>query len=162
MIADNNFTRDEIDANADYIVCFLKKYENIELPKADILDIEPLQCITLGGVILKPDVSFQNLSVTKTSKVRVGRASLRYSKNNPLRMDAALWQSVITYSYLIDTRINPEQETEQQICRNIDAGIGRPYFGPTDSKSRFENAEVAWETIAQQWHRIPDPPGAVF
>ncbi len=162
MMADDDFRRDELDSNADYIMRFVKKHEGIKLPKADILDVGPTAKISIGGVLLKPDVSFRTLRVTKTNKVRVGGASVRYSKNKPLPEETGLWQSAIMLGYLRATNNDAEQEPEPKICLTIDAWSGVSHFGPTDSTSRFQNAEAACETIAQQWSQIAEPPNAAF
>lgn len=161
-MADDDFRRDELDANADFIMRFVKRHGDIELPKGDILDIGDAREIELGGVRLKPDVCFRTLRVTKTNKVRTGGASIRYSKNKPIPEEVGLWQSAIMHGYLTRTNLDPEQDPEPQLCVTIDAWAGISYFGPTDAVSRFQNAEAACEAIALQWDNIPAPPNAVF
>lgn len=162
MMADDDFRRDELDANADYLKRFVEKHGTIELPSGDILDVGPAPKLVIGGVTLKPDVAFRTMRTTRTNKIRTGGGSIRYSKNKAINEEIGKWQSAIMHGYLRATNIDPEQEPETSMCLTIDAWTGKSYFGPTDSVSRFQNAEAACETIAQQWNQIPEPPNAVF
>lgn len=162
MMADDDFRRDELDANADYIMRFVKILDQVELPKCDILDTKEAPAINLGGVLLKPDIAFRTMRVTKTNEVKIGGASLRYSKGKPLSKEIGIWQSAIMHGYLRRIFIDTKQDAEPKLCLTIDAWSGHVFQGPTDAVSRFNNAEAACEAIAQQWDKVPEPPNAIF
>lgn len=161
-LADSDFERDVYDHNADYIVRFAKVASDMQLPKADILTAGKTQPIYLNGVRVNVDIAFLLQRVTKTNKIRIGAATLRYAKGKPLSPAVAEWQSAFLLGFLNETGIDEEAEPEQQLCLTIDAYAGIAYPAPGDAVSRYNNMAAACATIAERWDNVEPPAGAVF
>ena len=161
-MADSDFDRDVLDHNADYIDHFLKVQHKIQLPDADRLPQGQTPPVEFAGVKVNVEVHCRFRRLTKTNKVRVGAAALRYRKGKALAEPVAEWQGAFLFGYLNMTGQEDEAQPEHKLCLVIDAWAGIAYSAPTDSVSRFNNMKAACATIAEQWPEIKPPPGAVL
>ncbi len=154
MMADDDFDRDVLDFNADYIDRFALVADKVTLPTAERLAPGSSPPIILESVKVSAELSFRLRRVAKGNKVRVGAGMLRYSKGKALNADAAAWQSAFLLGYLKATNIDPSAEPEAKLCLTVDAHLGKEYAAPTDSLSRFQNMEAACAGIAERWDKI--------
>ena len=161
-MADTEFERDVLDHNADYIDRFAEIFPKLELPAAEFLPPGKASPLELNGVKVTNDIRFRLRRVTKTNKVRIGGAALRYAKSRKLSEEAASWQSSFMLGYLHATNIEPAAEPEPQLCLTIDAAGGVSHPAPSDAISRFNNMKAACATIAEWWPNIQPPKDAVF
>jgi len=99
---------------------------------------------------------------TKSNKVRIGAASLRYAKGKPLPPDVAAWQSAFLVGYIGQDASQDNAEPEGKLCLTIDAYSGVCHSAPTDAVRRFQNMKAACATIAESWSNMPPPIGAVY
>lgn len=162
MMADDDFDRDLLDFNADYIDRFALVAVKVELPAAERMAPDNTPPIVLEGVKVSAEVQFRLRRISKGNKVRVGAGMLRYSKGKSLDVDAAAWQSAFLLGYLKKTNIDPGADPEPKLCLAIDAHLGKAYAAPGDSVSRFQNMEAACAGIAERWDKIAPPPNAVL
>jgi hypothetical protein len=160
-MADSEFDRDVLDHNADYIERFVKVYESLALPQADILAPGKTISLQVNGTKVTSEIHFRLRRVTKTNKVRVGAAALRYSKNHPLPLDVAEWQSAILFGILGLSGGDPAAEPERKLCLTVDAFTAACFCAPTNAVSRFNNAEAECANISERWANIQPPPSAV-
>ncbi len=161
-LADSTFDRDLYDHNADYIDRFAKVSHLVSLPEAELLPPGKGQPITLGDVKVTPDLQLRFRRLTKTNKVKIGAATLRYAKGTSLKPEVAEWQSAFLLGYLNLVEADTDAEPERKLCLTIDAYAGVAYPAPTDSVTRFKNMEAACFAIAERWDNIKPPPKAVF
>ncbi|BAB51924.1 hypothetical protein [Mesorhizobium japonicum] len=161
-MADDEFERDLYDHNADYIDRFAKVAGEIGLPDAERLIPGKSLAIMLGNVKVKPDIQLRFRRLTKTNKVKIGAATLRYAKGKPLKDDTGAWQSAFLFGYLALAEIEEGAEPEHKLCITIDAYSGTCFPAPTDSVSKFKNMEAECAGIAERWDNLPPPPKAVF
>lgn len=161
-MADSDFDRDLFDHNADYIDRFAKVYPSLNLPEADLLAPGKAPAIALNGVKVTAEIQFRIRRLTKTNKVRLGAAMLRYAKGKPLPASVGEWQSAFVFGYLRLTDTEEGAEPEHDLCLTIDAYSGAIHPAPTNSTRRFQHMEAACATIAERWPNIPPPPNAVF
>ena len=161
-MADSEFDRDVLDHNADYIDRFVKVCASLVLPKADILAPGKSISLQINGTKVTAETHFRLRRVTKTNQVRVGAGALRYSKNHPLPLDVADWQSAILFGILGLSGGDPAAEPELKLCVTVDAFTAACYGAPTNAVSRFNNAEAECANIAERWANIQPPPGAVI
>jgi hypothetical protein len=161
-MADSPFDRDLLDHNADYIDRFAAVVGDLELPKAELLPAGKSASIKLGGVTVTNEIQFRLRRLTKTNKVRVGAAALRYMKGKALPEEVGLWQSAFMFGYLKQLGVEHGAEPEQQLCLTVDAYSGLCHSAPSDSVSRFHNMEAACTTIYEWWPNIQPPPNAKF
>lgn len=161
-LADDEFDRDVFDHNADYISRFAKVAEIVSLPDAERLPPGKSQPITLGNVKVTADIQMRFRRLTKTNKVKIGAATLRYAKGTALKPANGEWQSAFIMGYLPLVEVEPQTEPEHKLCITIDAYSGACYPAPTDSVMRFKNMEAACFAIAERWDNIQPPSKAVF
>jgi hypothetical protein len=161
-MADSNFDRDLLDHNADYISRFAEVYSDLALPEADRMVPGKVVPITRHGVKITTEIHLRLRRLTKTNKVRVGAAMLRYAKGRALSQTVAEWQAAFLYGYLGFVGVEDGAEVEHKLCLTIDAYSGDIHAAPTNSASRFQNMEAACATIAERWPNIAPPPGAIF
>jgi hypothetical protein len=83
-MADSEFDRDVLDHNIDYIERFAQVSSKLELPNAEILPAGKSGSVSLHGTKVTSEVHFRLRRTTKTNKIRVGAATLRYAKGRPL------------------------------------------------------------------------------
>jgi hypothetical protein len=161
-MADSEFDRDVLDHNADYIERFAKVYSNLELPNVDILAPGKSNSASLHGTKVTSEIHFRLRRTTKTNKIRVGAATLRYAKGRPLPLAVGEWQSALLFGLLGLPGMVDEAEPELKLCLTVDAYAGACHAAPTNAVSKFNNAEAACATIAERWPNIQPPPGAVI
>lgn len=161
-MADDDFERDLLDHNADYIARFADVVGGIKLPKADLLPPGPSGAIDIHGVRVSVGLHFRLRRLTKTNKVREGAAMLRYAKGKKLLPEAGGWQAAFLLGYLRDTSVDQNIDPDRGLCLTIDAYAGVYYPGPTDSVSRYQNMKAACQSIAERWPNIQPPPGAIL
>jgi hypothetical protein len=162
-MTDNDFDRDVLDHNADYIDRFANTFPILELPNAEILAPEKLSSVTIFGTKLRCEIHFRLRRLTKTNKVRVGMAAFRYAKGKPLSIAVGEWQSAILFGLLnLPGMVEHGAEPELKLCLTMDAYSGTCYHAPTDAISRFKNAEASCADISERWSNIEPPPGAII
>jgi hypothetical protein len=161
-MADSVFDRDVLDHNADYIDRFANVSDRLVLPNSEISAPGAKIQIQLRGVKLTTDLQFRLRRVTKTNKIRVGAGTLRYAKGTPLKQSIGEWQSAVLFGLLSLIQGDDEAEAEQKLCVTIDAFSGTCFQAPSDATRRFNNAEAACATIAEQWDKISPPENAII
>jgi hypothetical protein len=161
-MVDSVFDRDVLDHNADYIDRFAKVSDKVVLPKADISAPGAKLQIQLRTVKLTAELQFRLRRVTKTNKIRLGAGTLRYAKGTPLKQSVGEWQSAILFGLISLIQGEDEEEAEQKLCVTIDAFSGACFQAPSDATRRFNNAEAACATIAEQWDNINPPENSVI
>jgi hypothetical protein len=161
-MADSDFERDVLDHNADYIDRFASVASKLELPNAEILAPGPKVTVVLEGTKVTQEIQFRLRRVTKTNKVRVGAAALRYQKGKALAAEIGEWQSALLFGLLSLPGVADGADPELKLCLTVDAYAGACHAAPTNAVSRFNNAEAACATIAERWLNITPPPGAVI
>jgi hypothetical protein len=159
-LADSDFDRDVYDHNADYIDRFASVQKTLALPDADILAPGPHPPIILSGVRVTVDLAFRLRRLTKSNKIRVGVAALRYAKGKALSPSVCQWQSALLFGSLTQVGVVDGADAERQLCLTIDAYTGKAYTAPTDAVRRFQQMKSACTTIAEWWPNIPPPPSA--
>jgi hypothetical protein len=161
-LADNDFDRDLYDHNADYVDRFAEVFPSLEMPVADLLAPGKVVALELNGTKVTADLSLRLRRLTKTNKVRVGAAMLRYAKGKVLPPAVAEWQSAFIHGYLNAIGLEPATEPELKLCLTVDAYSGKAHPAPTDSVQRFKHMQAACKTIAERWPNIDPPPKAVL
>jgi len=161
-MTDSEFDRDVLDYNADYIDRFAKVYFDLNLPAAEILAPGKSTAVSLYGTKTTCETHFRLRRVTKTNKIRVGAATLRYAKGKPLSLAVGEWQSALLFGLLSLPGVGEGTEPELKLCLTVDAYAGFCYPAPTNAVSRFRNGEAACASIAERWPNIPPPPGAII
>lgn len=159
-LTDSEFERDLYDHNADYIDRFAQVSSLLTLPAAELLMPGKSPQIVLNGVKVTSEIHFRLRRVTRTNKVRVGAAMLRYAKRKPLPLSVAEWQSAFLYGLLADIGVEDGAEPERQLCLTVDAYSGTAYPAPTDSSRRYQNMAAACASIGERWPNIEPPPNA--
>ena len=162
QMADDDFGRDLLDFNADYIERFADRHPNLELPKGEILAPGPTMVTSLSGVKVTLELAFRMRRPLKDNKAKIGGAMLRYAKNKPLDLEVAKWQSPLLHGILAADAINDNEFVDPKMCLTIDAQVGVAHVAPGDSPTRFKNMHAALTTIGELWANIPEPSGAVF
>jgi hypothetical protein len=161
-MADNQFDRDVLDHNADYLARYASVHNLLNLPKAEILAPGPHPVILINGVKVAPELHFRFLRVTKTNESRIGAGMLRYQKGKALPPATAAWQSVILLGYLSSTNPDDSQIPEGKLCVTVDAYSAAVHAAPSDAKRKYSQAESACETIAEWWPGIKPPPNSTL
>lgn len=156
------FERDTFDHNADYISRFAAVWPLMALPHGERLPAKKIPPLDLHGVAIPYDIGFMLRRVTKTNKVKIGAAMVRYRKGKALKKENALFQSALILSALRKQGTEDGSEPDPELCLTIDAYTGASYSAPGDSVTRFANTKAACETIAERWPNIQPPPNAVF
>jgi len=93
QLASDEFERDVLDHNADYLKRFAAVYKSVKLPNAEVLNPKQFAPMMLHGVRapFEPVALFRRL--TSTNKVKMGAAMLRYAKGTALKPQVADYQS---------------------------------------------------------------------
>lgn len=161
-LADDDFARDVLDHNADYIDRFANVAGIIEFPAAERL--APGQCppVERHGVKITPDIAMRLRRKTATNKIKIGLAALRYAKGKPLKAEIAEWHSAFLYAYLGFVDDTEAADPELKLCLTIDCYSGAVIPAPTNSLTRIKNIDAACAGIAERWDNIQPPPNAVF
>jgi hypothetical protein len=161
-LADDDFERDTLDHNADYIERFVDLFPSLDLPKAEMLAPGAARAVEIEGVRVTADLRWRMRRTTKTNKVKMGAGTLRYKKGRPLGEAAGCWQSAFLFGYLSLLGAEDGAEVEHKLCITLDAFAGVTYAAPTNSVQRFNQMRSACATIAERWDNIAPPTGAVF
>jgi len=161
-LADDDFDREVNEHNADYIDRFAKVYPGLSLPDAELSPVGEDVSVNINGVKVNLGLHARLKRITRTNKVRVGAAALRYAKGKSLSREVGLWQSAFMFGYLAQEEAQDGADAEQKLCLTIDAYKGVAIPAPTNSLSRFRNMEAACATIAERWDNIEPPKGAVL
>jgi len=161
-MSDTDFEADQNQHNADYVSRFAKVFPTLVLPSASLEPAGKAPPLLLKGVRVTTDIHFRMRRTTRTNKVRIGAAMLRYAKGKALPPDTGEWQSAYLFGYLETIGLETEAEAERKLCITIDAYSGEVYAAPTDSVNRFHEIEAACATIAERWPNIEPPPNAVL
>lgn len=161
-LADDTFDRALFDSNADYIDRFAKVCGNLVLPDAELVIPGKGIALNIAGVRVNSEIHFRLRRLTKTNKVRVGAAMLRYAKHKELDKDVAEWQSAFLFGLLLTAPPEEGAEAEHKLCLTIDAHSGKAYGAPGNAAQRFKNMAAACASIAERWPNIKPPPKAVL
>lgn len=159
----DDFDRDVLDHNAEYIEQFARVVGGMDLPVAERLAVGQARDVDLNGVRVRPQLQFRLRRLTRTNKVRVGGGMLRYAKGKPVPPASASWQSAFLVGYIGMTVDETDAaQAELSLCLTLDAYAGISYPAPTDAVRRFQNMKAACASIAERWPNIAPPPKAVF
>jgi hypothetical protein len=161
-LADDDFERDVLDHNADYLTRFAEVFGVLKMPKAEISPPGPFATIDIHGVKVTVGLCLRLRRVTKTNKVREGGAMLRYSKGKILPAEVGAWQSAFLFGFLRETSVDQNIDPELGLCLTIDAYAGIAHAAPTNTVSRFQNMKAACQSIAERWPNIYPPPDAIL
>jgi hypothetical protein len=161
-LADSDFDRSQLDVNADYIAQFATVAGLLNLPNAELHAGGKAVAIMLNGVKVNPQIVIRLQRTTKTNKVMVGAAGIRYAKGAPLKEEIALWQSAFLHGFLKSTVPEDEGTSDLKLCLTIDAFTGACFSAPTDAVRCFNNMTAACASIAERWPNIAPPKGAVL
>ena len=161
-LADSDFERTLFDTNADYIAQFLSVHSSLALPIAEIMSPTKVPPVTLNGVKVTTEICFSLQRVTRTNKVRIGAAMLRYAKGKSLPVETAKWQSAFLFGRLRQVITDPTIDPEQKLCITIDAYSGKSHAAPSDAVSRFGNMAAACASISERWDNVTPPANAIF
>lgn len=156
------FQEKKAKVNADAIDHFDTVFEKIELGKhlrTPVTDAEPIE---LGGVIIKPMLAFGVSRFTKTNKLRIGAACIRYSKNKPVKNETAQFQAAFTHGYLRHFNEDEALEVEPKLCWLIDAFSGKLIEAPSNSVSIYNNITSACYSISERWDKITPPARSII
>jgi hypothetical protein len=161
-LAADDFERNVLDVNADYIDRVAEVYASPPIGSAELQAPGKTSTLELNGVRVSVELAFRASRVTKTNKIRVGGGALRYAKGKVLPDEVAAWQSAFIFGFL--GLVPPEDgaEPEHKLCLVLDAYAGKWHYAPTDALRRFRNMEAACASIAERWANIQPPPGAVL
>lgn len=161
-LADDPFEAEVNKHNGDYVARFADIFPSLVMPDAALSDAQDMPTLTLAGVRISVEMQFRLRRVTKTNKVRIGGAMLRYAKGKPLPLPAGEWQSAYLFGYLGVIQFEAEAQPEQKLCITIDAQSGNVIPAPSNSVERFKEMEAACATIAERWPNVDPPTGAIL
>ena len=160
---DTDFKSHILGFNADYIERFSKVVNRLDMPKAELLPpVTEALHIELKGVKVTVEINFRLRRLTKTNRIRIGVAALRYAKGKSLSSTEADWHSAFLHGFLCRTSKEEAAQPEPKLCLVIDAYAGASHSAPTDAKRRFLDMVAACESIAAQWDNIPPPSKAIL
>jgi len=162
-MTDDHYEMSLNEYNADYIEKFVQTYTPSTLTNATIHKADPLPIIDVAGVRLKFETHATLRRVMKkTNRQRVGALMLRYRKDKPLEKVVGDWQSALLFGFMRKHTNIDQEEPEQQLCVTLDVVSGSAFRAPTDSVSRFIEAEAACATITAAWPNIKPPTNSVL
>lgn len=161
-MASDDFDRDLLDNNADYVKRFAHVAPNLALPSADMTLPGDCPPIVINGTEVTVDLCFRLRRTTRTNKIKVGAAALRYAKGKALPPEVGAWQSAFLMEYLGQDALQDNAQPEGKLCLTIDAYLGVCHPAPTDAVRRFQNIQAACATIAESWDNVMPPVGAVL
>lgn len=161
-MTDDDFERDVLDHNADYLDRFASVVGKVALPDAERMVPGRRSAIELNGLKVTVDLHFRFRRLTKTNKVRIGGGMLRYAKGRALPDETGAWQSAFLHGYLDAARLDTSETVEPKLCVTLDAYAGTCHLAPSDAVRRFKNIEAACASIAERWSNIQPPPNAVL
>lgn len=162
MMADDDFGREVLDNNADYVERFAEVVSGLVLPAADMILPGACPALAINGTTVTVDLCFRLRRMTRTNKVKVGAATLRYARGKPLPSEVGAWQSAFLMGYLGQDALQDNAQPEGKLCLTIDGYLGTCHPAPTDAVRRFQNMQAACATIAERWDNVPLPAGAVL
>lgn len=162
MMADDEFSRDVLDHNADYLDRFALVHGNVQMPAGEVLAPGSAPSIELEGVTVTCELQWRMRRQTKTNQIRIGAGALRYAKGKAQSEVVACWHAALIFGYLGVTTQDEEAKPETKLCTILDAYTGTIYPAPTNSVARFNQMRSACATIAERWPNIAAPANAVF
>ena len=162
MIASDDFEREVLDHNVDYVQRFADVAPDLALPPAEISVAGPCPALAINGTTVTVDLCFRMRRTTRTNKIRVGAGTLRYAKRKALSPEIGAWQSSFLFGYLQHDAQQDNAEPEHKLCLTLDAYAGVAYAAPGDAIRRFKNMEGACASIAERWPNVAPPPNAVY
>lgn len=159
--AADDFERQVLDINADYMLRFFQVYQLVALPTAEVLPPKQYAPMVIHGVKVpfSPAVVFRRL--TSTNKVKMGALMLRYAKGRSLKPEVASFQSAIIFGYVKEHLAKDGADADLSLCITVDCHSGSAYPAPGNSITRFKNTKAECATIGEAWPAISPPPGAV-
>jgi hypothetical protein len=161
-LATDDFERQLWDLNADFIDRFVAIWPDVDLSDGTIHDPGPRLELNMGGCKLAARLSFRMRRRTRTNKIKIGGGTVRYAKGRPLTPAAGAWQSALLQGLLAATNTEEEAEPEGKLCVTIDAYTGKLHLAPTNTVTRFKEAQSACTTISGLWPTIKPPKHAVL
>lgn len=161
-MADDDFERDVLDHNADYVDRFAAVFPGLDLPAADVGVFGKASPLEVHGVKVSMEIHLRLRRLTKTNEARFGGAMLRYAKGKPLAAEAACWQSAFLLGYLREAEVEDGAAPEAKLCLTIDAQAGVCHPAPSDSTRRYKHMISACASIAERWPNVTPPPNAVI
>ncbi len=165
-MASDDFDRELLDNNADYVERFAHVASGLVLPAADLTPPGDCPPLVINGTTVTVDLCFRLRRTVKnnraTNKIRVGAATLRYARGKPLPPEVGAWQSAILMGYLGQDALQDNAQPEGKLCLTIDAYLGICHPAPTDAVRRFKNIQAACATIAESWDNVAPPAGAIL
>lgn len=161
-LSDSDFEADQNQHNADYIARFAKVFPDLALPDAALEAPGRSAELVLNGVRVTTDIHFRLRRTTRTNKIKLGAAMLRYAKGKALPSDVGEWQSAYLFGYLQFVGLEDQAEPERKLCITIDAYSAAVHAAPSDSINRFHEIEATCATIAERWPNIGPPPNAIL
>jgi hypothetical protein len=162
QMADDDFGREVLDNNADYVDQFAKIAMGVALPKANLSAPGKTPALSVNGLSVTVDLCMRLARTTRTNKVRIGAATLRYAKSAPLSPEVGAWHSSFLLGYLGQDAQALNGDPENKLCLTVDAWTGICHPAPSDAVRRYKNMEAACATIAERWENVPAPTGAIF
>lgn len=150
--------------NADYLEQYLQTAPALPAQIAETTVAGKLPPLQLEGFTLScsPHLLFKR--VNRRNVPKVGLGFLRYAKGKALAPDVADWQGAIILGYLqkkLEQGVT-HTDPDRQMCLTIDVWTGAVRCAPTNAVYRFNEVMARCAGIAQQWHQIPAPAGAVY
>tara|TARA_R110002020_G_scaffold105961_1_gene246748 strand:+ start:968 stop:1717 length:750 start_codon:yes stop_codon:yes gene_type:complete len=162
-IDDSPYERNLYDYNADYLDAFCENYSSKCLPSSDVEPAKLLTPAIIGGVEVPVETHLRFRRLMKGSnRVRIGALMLRYEKGSALPESTGLWQSALLFGYIERHANTGDATPEHKLCVTLDVWTGKAYEAPSDSISRFNEAEAACATIAAAWDKLEPPTGAIL
>src|SRR5262249_1520449 len=131
-------------------------------PEAEILATKKFVPLIAHDVRVPFAPNFVLRRKTKTNKVKIGAAMLRYEKRKALLPEAAAYQTSIILGILRGQPTDDGSEPDPALCIVVDAYKGIIYQAPGNATSRFHNVKAACNSIAERWPAIKPPPGAIL
>lgn len=119
MMADDDFDREVLDNNADYVERFAEITPSLVLPAADMIPPGDCPPLVINGTTVTVDLCFRLRRMTKTNKAKVGAATLRYAKGKALAPEIGAWQSAFIVGYLGQDAPQENAQPEGKLCLSV-------------------------------------------
>ena len=163
MMADNDFERETLDVNGDFLIAYGEVFSMDTFPKkSEISAVNTEIKIDFNGVEVNPDIWCGTQRVNLKNRLRTGLMTIRYAKGKPLDDETGRYQSAILFGTrkLIDGE--DEVAAEEKLCLTLDCATGKFIAAPTDATRRFQNVQAACASIAERWDNIDPPENAIL
>ena len=163
MMADNDFERDTLDINGDFLIAYGEVFSMNTFPKkSGIFAVNTEIKMDFNGVEVNPDIWCGTQRLNFKNRMRIGLMNIRYAKGKPLDEETRRYQFAILFGTrkLIDGK--DEVADEEKLCLILDCATGNFIVAPTDATRRFQNVQAACASIAERWENIEPPENAVL